>query len=120
MKCFFIRIEGIFFSIDVDGESTSVGFFSTFAIDADDDHAVREKLISDLRVRLAKNGVKPNNSGALKSFCWIDEYGEYSTPPDVRPDGFSFFRWRVTDLPRFMYLKARLRWKRSWRVLDFL
>lgn len=120
MKCFYLRLQGVFFDVGIEGESENLGFFTTFAIFAENENVVRNKLERELAARLFNNGVKVRSDGLLRSTCWIEAFNEYQEPPAVMPDGFSFYRWRAVDLPGMLLSMVRYRWGRSWRSVRLL
>ena len=120
MKCFYLRLQGVFFDVEIESESENLGFFTTFAIFSENENLVRQILERELASRFSRNGVKVRRDGFLRSTCWIEEFNAYQEPPEVMPDGFSFFRWRFVDLPGMMFSMMRYNWGSSWRSVRLL
>ncbi|HJU38003.1 MAG TPA: hypothetical protein VJ724_00420 [Tahibacter sp.] len=120
MRCFHLRLQGVFFDVQIEGKSENLGFFTTFAIFAANENAVRAVLERELATRLSDNGVNARNAGLLRSACWIEAYDEYREPPADMPDGFSFYRWRWADLPGMLLSMVRYRGRSHWRSVRLL
>ena len=117
MRCFYLRLQGIFFDVNTDGERGQLGFFTTFAIYAERETEVRPTLERRLTARLAGNGVAIRRRGLRRSICWIEQYSEYTEPPETMPEGFTFFPLRVAELFGTVSDMLRYRSGRHWRSI---